>query len=313
MRVLITGSSGFVGRHLIRHLQQATTWKLYGLSRHPSTAEHIEFIHADLLDLATVKKAVGTIRPDIIFHLAGQASVADSFHDPAATLQNNIFGQLHLLEAVRSTRLDPLIVVVGSNEVYGMIHPEDLPIDEETPLRPANPYAVSKAAQDMLALQYHLSYSLRIVRMRPFNHIGPGQDERFVVPGLARQIALIEAGMQEPVLRVGNLEARRDFTDVRDIVRAYHLAALHGVPGEVYNLGSGQPLAIRQLLEIMLEQSSVQIEIVVDPERVRPVDVPLVVCDASRFRHHTGWQPEIPIRQTLADVLAEWRRSVARS
>jgi GDP-4-dehydro-6-deoxy-D-mannose reductase len=313
MRALITGSSGFVGRHLSTYLQRETDWQLYGVSRQALSDEPIETVVADLAQAGEVGDLLERLRPEVIFHLAGQASVAVSFQDPVQTLQNNLLAQVYLLEAIRAARLDPVVVVAGSNEIYGRVGPAELPTSEAAALRPASPYAVSKVAQDMLGLQYHLSYGLRVLRMRPFNHIGPGQDERFVVPGFAHQIALIEAGLQEPVIRVGNLQARRDFTDVRDIVRAYHLAATCGEPGEAYNLGSGRSLAIGELLELLLAQSSTPISVEVDPARVRPVDVPEMICDATRFRERTGWQPEIPIEQTLRDVLQERRAALGRS
>jgi len=188
-----------------------------------------------------------------------------------------------------------------------------LPQTEESPLRPNNPYAVSKVAQDFLGLQYHLAYGLPVVRVRPFNHTGPGQSPRFVVPAFASQIARIEVGLQEPVLRVGNLDAARDFSDVRDIVRAYHLAVTEGEPGEVYNLASGRPQPVRGLLETLLGYSQVKIRVERDEERSRPVDVPVVYGSAEKFHRQTGWEPQIPFEQTLRDTLEYWRGQVAGS
>lgn len=248
------------------------------------------------------------LRPELIYHLAAQASVERAWANPAGTLVNNISVQLHLFQAVIVLGLTPRILVIGSADEYGAVAPEDMPIDESTPLRPLNPYAVSKVAQDYLGLQYHLSHKLQVVRVRPFNHIGPRQGPGFAVPDFCRQIAAIEAGEQEPVLRVGNLAARRDFTDVRDMVRAYHLALTRGQAGKVYNIGSGNTYAIRELLDRLLVQSRVPIRVESDPALARPVDIPEVVSDSSLFRCDTGWKPRYTMDQTLRDVLDDWRR-----
>jgi GDP-4-dehydro-6-deoxy-D-mannose reductase len=265
---------------------------------------------ADLRDAAAVRALLADIVPDVVFHLAAQSHVPTSHADPTGTITNNLLAQLQIFEAVRALKTDPLIVVACTGEEYGAVRPEDLPVDEETPLRPNNPYALSKVAQDMLALQYFLGYRLRTVRLRLFNHIGPGQDDAFVTASFAHQIARIEAGLQEPVIRVGNLEGQRDFTDVRDIVRAYELAATRGEPGEVYNIGTGHPVRVRDVLDILLGLSPTPISVEIDPARMRPVDVPIIACDATRFRARTGWQPEITLEQSLADILASWREQV---
>jgi GDP-4-dehydro-6-deoxy-D-mannose reductase len=246
----------------------------------------------------------------VIFHLAAQSNVPRSFEDPAATLTTNVIAQLHLFQAVLRLRQNPLLLIVGSNEMYGHVEPEELPLTEETPLRPVNPYAVSKAAQDLLAYQYHASHQLRTIRLRPFNHIGPRQSEQFVVSSFAAQIARIEAGQQAPVIRVGNLAAERDFTDVRDMVRAYALAAHHGRVALAYNIGSGHSVSIRWLLDTLLTFSTCDIAIEPDPARMRPSDVPRVLSDSRRFREHTGWAPQITLEQTLFDVLEYWRARV---
>jgi GDP-4-dehydro-6-deoxy-D-mannose reductase len=266
--------------------------------------------HADLRDPELVQTLVGEVQPDYILHLAAQSFVPTSFADPWDTLQNNIRAQLNLLEAVRRSARDVRVLVIGSNEEYGAPQPDELPQTEESPLRPNNPYAVSKVAQDFLGLQYHLAYGLSVVRVRPFNHTGPGQAPRFVVPAFASQIARIEAGLQEPVMKVGNLEVARDFTDVRDIVRAYHLAVTQGEPGEVYNLASGQAQPVQGLLDMLLSYSSVEIRVERDPDLYRPVDVPAAYGNAQKFHLLTGWKPEIPFAQTLQDVLAYWREQI---
>jgi GDP-4-dehydro-6-deoxy-D-mannose reductase len=312
LRSLITGAGGFVGGHLCVYLLAYTDWELTGtVYPHPVDAQpqepRLRLRHADLRDPEGVQALVGEVQPDCILHLAAQSFVPASFADPWDTLQNNIRAQLNLLEAVRRSGRDVRVLVIGSNEEYGAPKPEELPQTEESPLRPNNPYAVSKVAQDFLGLQYYLAYGLPVVRVRPFNHTGPGQAPRFVVSAFASQIARIEAGLQEPVMKVGNLEAVRDFTDVRDIVRAYHLAVSQGEPGEVYNLASGRPQSVRGLLEMLLSHSHVEIRVERDPRRYRPVDVPVVYGSAAKFRQRTGWEPQIPFEQTLRDTLAYWR------
>ncbi len=307
-RTLITGASGFAGRHLVDHLRATTDWELWALGR--SSQPDLDSVRADLLDRAAVASAVAQVQPDIVVHLAAQSFVPTSFEDPADTFNTNVLGQLHLLQAIAAAKLDPLVLVISSNEVYGMVQPDDIPVAEKTPLRPASPYAVSKAAQDLLAGQWFYSHKLRVIRVRPFNHIGPGQKAQFAAPAFARQIARIELGLQPPVVQVGNLEAQRDFTDVRDIVSAYHLALLHGEPGAIYNVGSGEPVAIRTILERLIGLSAVPITIATDPARMRPADVPTVACDATYFQARTGWSRQYSLDQTLRDVLEDWRSRV---
>jgi GDP-4-dehydro-6-deoxy-D-mannose reductase len=249
-------------------------------------------------------------KPDYVFHLAAQSFVPASFADPWDTLENNIRSELNLLEAVRQSERKVWFLVVGSNEEYGAPGPDELPQTERNPLRPNNPYAVSKVGQDLLGLQYHLAYGMAVVRVRPFNHAGPGQSPRFVVPAFASQIARIEVGLQEPVMRVGNLASSRDFLDVRDVVRAYHLAVTEGEAGEVYNLASGKPQSIRTVLETLLGYSDIPIRVERDPEQYRPVDVPIVCGSSEKFYRRTGWEPRIPFERTLRDTLAYWREQV---
>ena len=251
-------------------------------------------------------------RPDIVFHLAAQSNVQRAFQDPQATIVNNIVSELSLLEALRSTAPEALIMITGSSEQYGLVGPEDIPIDEDTPFRPNNPYAVSKVAQDILALQHFLSYGQKTIRVRPFNHIGPGQSEHFVTAAFARQVALIEAGQQEPIIYVGNLQAERDFTDVRDMVSAYHLVVTQGEPGEVYNIGSGKGYSTKWVLDTLVGMSKVQVELRQDPARMRPADIPRLICNPARFQARTGWQPQILIEQTLSDILDYWREKLVK-
>ena len=206
--------------------------------------------------------------------------------------------------------LDPVIQIAGSSEEYGLVLPDEVPITESNPLRPLSPYAVSKVAQDMLAYQYFRSYGMKTIRTRGFNHTGPRRGDVFVSSNFAKQIASIEAGLQKPVIRVGNLEAVRDFTDVRDMVRAYWLAVTRATPGEVYNLGSGRGITIRELLDLLVGMSEVEVEVEIDPDRLRPSDVEVLLADSSKFRQETGWEPAIPLETTLADLLEFWRRKI---
>jgi GDP-4-dehydro-6-deoxy-D-mannose reductase len=273
----------------------------------------IELHTVDLAERDGVLALIEDVRPDRVFHLAAQASVARSWDDPGATLSNNVVAQANLLQALIDLEQRPRVLVVGSADVYGRVRPEDVPVGEEAPLRPVNPYAVSKIAQEYLGYQYYLSHDLHVVRVRPFNHIGPRQNTGFVVPDFSRQIALIEAGQQAPELRVGNLSAQRDFTDVRDMVAAYHLALEHGRAGEVYNLGSGRPVPIREILDRLLAQSRATVRVEIDPSRMRPSDVPVIVADCQRFERDTGWHPACDIDETLRDVLADWRERVQQA
>jgi GDP-4-dehydro-6-deoxy-D-mannose reductase len=315
LRALITGAGGFVGRHLCEYLLEHTDWDLVGtvFGQSEETESPTPRLQLHLLDLRvrdSVHSLIEDIQPDYIFHLAAQSFVPTAFEDPWDTLENNIQSELNLLEAVRGSECEARFLVVGSNEEYGEPRPEELPQTEHNPLRPNNPYAVSKIAQDFLGLQYHLAYAIPVVRVRPFNHTGPGQSPRFVVPAFASQIARIEAGFQAPVMRVGNLSTSRDFTDVRDIVRAYHLAVTQGAPGEVYNLASGQAHSIQDVLETLLSYSEIDIRVEEDPEKYRPVDVPLVYGSAEKFQERTGWRPQIRFEKTLQDTLAYWREQV---
>ncbi len=314
VRVLVTGAAGFVGKHLLLYLTSATDWQIYAnaLSEPPWGGEmaRTQWITCDLTKREQSAEMLQSVAPHYVFHLAAQSNVQQAFNDPEATLMNNIVGELFLLDALRACCSDARIMITGSSEQYGLVRPEDIPINEETPFRPINPYAVSKIAQDALALQYSLAYGQNTIRVRPFNHIGPGQTEHFVTAAFARQVALIEAGLQEAVIYVGNLEAERDFTDVRDMVRAYQLAITKGEAGEVYNIGSGQGHTMQWVLDTLLSMSHVAVEVKQDPSRMRPSDIPIMVCDPSRFEQQTGWKPQMPLEQTLKDILNYWREKV---
>lgn len=317
MRVLITGIGGFVGGHLLNQILQNTPdAEIHGTilidSPIPNSTNCI-YHPIDLKEEAATETLISRVRPDCIYHLAAQASVKRSFEDPWQTLENNIRSQLNIINACLAVKIQPRILIVSSGEIYGAVSPEALPIHEDTPLSPSSPYSVSKVAQDMLGLQYYLSHRLPIMRARPFNHLGPGQSEGFVAPDFAMQIARIEAGQQEPVLRVGDLSAQRDFTDVRDIVRAYHLIVEKGNPGDVYNIASGRAYSIQSLLESLLRHSTTHIEIQVDQRRMRPSYIPILVGDSSRLHRATGWETIIPFEQTLLDVLNDCRQRIHQS
>jgi GDP-4-dehydro-6-deoxy-D-mannose reductase len=272
-------------------------------SRRPFHRPELNLLAADLRDPAAARAVIEAVRPDRVYHLAGQAHVGDSWASPWETIETNLRAQINLLEAIVQAGLRPRVLVIGSADEYGPVPPEALPLDESRPLRPDSPYSVSKVGQDMLGIQYFLGRQLPVVRVRPFNHIGPRQSRRFVAASFASQIAAIEAGRQPPVLKVGNLAARRDFTDVRDIVRAYALVLELGELGEVYNIGTGRSRTIAEMLAALLSLATVKIAVEPDPTRLRPVDLPDLVCDATRLRRRTGWQPRIAWEQTLSDLL----------
>jgi len=315
VRILITGVGGFVGGHLFRQLQQ-TIPEIHGtilIGLPPPPLPMLISHEIDLQDELSVRELIKVVKPDHIYHLAAQASPRASFKNPWDTLENNIRSQLNIIQACATLNNAPRMLIISSAEIYGPVQPDQLPVGEDSPLRPTSPYGVSKIGQDMLGLQYFLSHHLPILRVRPFNHIGPGQSEGFVATDFAIQIARIEAGQQTPVMEVGNLSAQRDFTDVRDVVRAYQLVMERGTPGEVYNVASGQSHSIQNLLKILLSYSKVQIETRTDRTRMLPVDVPVIQGDASRLRQATGWQPAIPFEQTLLDVLNDCRLRVLMS
>jgi GDP-4-dehydro-6-deoxy-D-mannose reductase len=320
MKVLITGITGFVGSHLADYLLSLGAMEVHGLIRWRSPMENIEGIvseitlhECELRDAGSVRETIRSIRPDRVFHLAAQSFVPTSWHAPQDTMSNNVLGQLNLLESILKEGLNGTrIQVACSSEEYGLVQPGEIPIGEDNPLRPLSPYAVSKISQDFMAYQYHKSYGLHTVRTRGFNHTGPRRGEVFVCSNFAMQIAEIEAGLRPPVIKVGNLDASRDFTDVRDMVRAYHLSLEKGESGAVYNICSGKAYAIKDILNDLLKMSRVEVEVQVDPERMRPSDVPILLGDSSRFREVAGWSPTIPFEKTLEDTLEYWRDKVAK-
>jgi len=314
MRALVTGISGFVGCHLAEHLA-AEGDLVVGISsggRWPAGSEgvargaRIEPFDLAGGDDAALAALIARKQPEAIYHLAAQANPQASVADPRGTWALNLGGTLTLLEAARASGLRPRVVIVGSGVSYGNPGPDHIPVAEDCPLRPNNPYAASKAAADLLGIQHYLAHGTDVVMARPFNHAGPRQSPAYVLGGLARQVAEVEAG-RAPRVEVGNLDVVRDFTDVRDVVRGYRLLVARGVPGEIYNLGTGRGTRLADALEFLRLRARVPVEVRVDPARVRPIDQPLLVADASKLRAATGWEPALSIEQTLADMLDYWR------
>jgi GDP-4-dehydro-6-deoxy-D-mannose reductase len=313
-RVLVTGVTGFAGSHLVDYMLTRGDCEIYGIQRWRSRTENIEhfagritMLECDLRDATSTRDTLEKVRPDWIFHLAAQSFVPTSWIAPTESLTTNVLAQVNLFEAVRHLGLKCRIQIACSSEEYGLVHPDELPIRETNPLRPLSPYAVSKVAQDMLGYQYWMSWKLDCVRTRGFNHEGPRRGPVFVASDFAKQIADIEKGRKPAVLSVGNLESRRDFTDVRDMVRAYWLALEKCEPGEVYNICSGHDWSIQKVLDLLLAITKTKIEVRPDPARMRPSDVPVLLGDPSKFQRATGWKPTIPFEQTLRDMLEYWR------
>ncbi len=323
MKVLVTGATGFVGSHVLDMLLERSSVEVHAtkrwssrmdLVRHiPDVEARVRWHVADLTDPFSVNDVVARVRPDRIFHLGAQSFVSPSWGAPDVYFRTNTLGTLYLLEALRRSDLAATRVLLpGSGEEYGEVPEAELPITPTTPLRPLNPYAVSKVAQDLLGYEHHHSYGLHIVRIRAFNHEGPRRDRVFALPGFAWQIARIEAGLAPATVYVGNLEALRNWTDVRDMVRAYDAALEHCPPGELFLIGSDQVCTVRECLDRLLAASPVgkSIRIETDPERVRPTEVLRLVADIAPFRAKTGWAPQRSLDETLADTLAYWRERV---
>ena len=301
MKALITGSEGFVGRYLRAELVSAG-YEVTGADLQPGDGT----LAADLLDPEAAEGAVAQVGPDVVFHLAGQADVGRSWQIPQKTVQINEIAALNLLEAVRKVCPRASAVLVGSSDQYGSLREAGVSVSEETPMRPMNPYAVSKVAQEQLGRAYAAAYGLRICMTRSFNHGGAGQKPGFMIPDFARGIVKVERGEAE-TLPVGNLAARRDFTHVKDIVRAYRLIAEKGKPGEVYNVGSGKTYSAGEVLDRMVAMAACPVPVRQDPARMRPSDTPVICCDHSRLTRDAGWEPELPLEEILRDTLTYYR------
>jgi GDP-4-dehydro-6-deoxy-D-mannose reductase len=317
LKALITGITGFAGGHLAAHLLACGQVEVFGIAYDQGYGlDHlerpVEVVIGNLQDPQVAANILSELKPDHIYHLAAQAYVPTAWNDPWDTFVNNIRPELNMLQLMASQALKTRMLVVASNEVYGAVPPDKLPVDENAPLEPNNPYGVSKVVQDLLARQYFLSHSVDVVRVRSFNHLGPRQSPQFVAASFARQIAEAEAGLREPVIYVGNLESQRDFTDVVDVVRAYTLLMEKGRSGEAYNVASGQPRSVQSLLDILLGMSTMQLRIEPDETRTRPADVSIIYGDITKLRNDTGWEPSIPFEESLRRILAYWRAAVRR-
>ena len=311
-KALITGITGFAGSYLAHELLDngydlSGTYLSENNIKNLPESDKFRLYNVNLLDTKATQELIEKEKPDYLFHLAGLTSPRESFINPKETISTNTSAQINLLEAIKTSGLKTKILIVSSAEVYGLVSELDLPINEQTQFKPTNPYAVSKLAQDFLGLQYFLSDKLHIVRVRPFNHIGPRQSPNFVVSAFAKRIVNIERG-NERIMKVGNLDSERDFTDVEDMVRAYRLALEQGEAGEVYNLGSGKSYSISQILDMLISFSNVKIQVEVDKDLIKKSDDPKLLCDYSKFKNLTNWSPQIPIEKTLENTLDYWRK-----
>lgn len=315
MTALVTGITGFVGSHLAEHLlargDQVVGWSRSGVW--PADVEHlaihVELIRVEATDADAARRSLAAVRPDAIYHLAGQANVPASFAHPDATWRTNFLGARTLFDAVLASCPAARVLVVGTGQVHGQPRQSELPISESTPLRPINPYAVSKAAADLLALRYVAESRLHAVIARPFNHIGPRQDESYAVAHFAKQIAALEKSQGPRVMHVGRLDVERDFTDVRDVVRAYPALIERGEPGEIFNVASGVTRSLRSLLDELLGQARASISVRQTEELLRKSDPDRIAVSCVRLRQRTGWQPLLPMETTLRDTLASWRQA----
>lgn len=310
MKALIIGGGGFVGPYLVRHLKDDCGYEVAVTKTEKESLQFdgVEIMNLDILEKAQVDSLLESVRPDYIFHLAAQSSVAYSWKNPALTIDINIKGCINLLEALKDLDYKPRTLLIGSGEEYGHIKAGECPIIEDNVLRPGNIYAATKSCQNMLGKIYSDAYGIDVMMVRAFNHIGPNQTPIFVVADFCKQVADIEKGLKEPVINVGNLSAKRDFTDVRDVVRAYALLVKMGQRGETYNVGSGHALPISEILDKIVALSDCDIKVEVDPDRLRPVDVPIIEPDITKINQATGWKPEISLDTTIEETLNYWRQ-----
>lgn len=324
-RCLITGISGMVGSHLADFLLENTDWDIYGMCRWRSPLDNVEhllerannkdrifFLNGDLEDYISLENVVQKSKPDYVFHLAAQSYPKTSFTSPIHTYNTNILGTENLLEAIRKEEIDPIIHVCSSSEVFGRVRKEKLPINEECSFHPASPYAISKIGTDLIGRFHAEAYGQKVVTTRMFTHTGPRRGDVFAESTFAKQIAMIEMGLISPVVKTGNLDSMRTWSDVRDAVRAYYLLVTNNpTPGEYYNIGGSYSCSIRDMLSYLLSLSPCKITIETDTERLRPIDADLQIPNTFKFRNHTGWEPEIPFEKTMKDLLDYWRNKVA--
>ena len=307
MKVLVTGAGGFVGSHLVPALK-ADGHTVVGTALHDKG----DLRYLDIRYPERVDQIVEEVRPDLVFHLAGQSSVSYSWQEPSVTYEVNALGTHYLLESINRHAPHAKVHIAASSDEYGKVGPDDCPIDESAPLRPVSPYAVSRVTGEWIGRMFHESFGLHVVVTRAFMHVGPGQPPSFATADWARQIALAEIGKQEPVVKVGNLEVKREFGDVRDVVRAYRLVLEHAAPGDAYNVATGEAHRLQDVLQILIDLATVDIHVEVDPAKLRPVDFPVLCGDAGKLERLTGWKPEFRLEDTLADVLEYWRGEVTR-
>lgn len=318
MKALITGINGFVGSHLSDFiLNHYDDYEIHGTIRKGSDIYNIEHsinritIHSlDLNDSKSLESVIQLVKPTKIFHLASQSNVMNSFQNPIETFQTNVIGTLNLLESVRKSEADPILQIASSSEVYGQVFKNEIPIKETNPFRPINPYGVSKVAVDRLAFQYYNSYGIKTIITRAFSHTGPRRNQIFAESNFAKQIVEIEKGIREPIVRVGNLNSTRTFTDVRDVAEAYWLATEKCDYGEAYNIGSTQLVAVKDILDILVNMSLKKITIKEDKSRLRPTDISNHIPDITKFLEKTNWKTKIPIQKTLQDLLDYWRKMI---
>ena len=313
MKSLVIGAAGFVGDYLIQHLKELHhTVAATKLPNESLCIPGIRIYDLNILNPLAIAELLRKERPDQIYHLAAQSSVSFSWKNPGITVDVNIKGSLNVLDTVRHLDYNPRVLLVGSGEEYGYVRPEDVPIKEETILRPGNIYAATKVCQNMMGTLYNQAYGVNVILVRSFNHVGPKQAPMFVVSDFCKQTVEIENKTKPPVMKVGNLNSKREFTDVRDVVRAYSMLMEHGIPGETYNVGSGHAIEIRHLLNMILSHAKIPIQIEVDPSKVRPVDVPIIEADISKLVAATGWHPEYSLDQIIEDTLNYWRAELKK-
>lgn len=311
-KAMIIGAAGFVGGYLARHLLDVCGMEVYvtKLPHEEVEINNIIIYDLNILDKEEIISLLFEVRPDYIFHLAAQSSVGIAWSNPGLTIDINIKGSVNLMDAVRELYYKPRILLIGSGEEYGHIMAGEIPIKEDTKARPGNIYAATKVCQNMIGSIYSRAYDMEVMMVRSFNHVGPTQASIFVVSDFCKQVAEIERGKREPIMYVGNLLAMRDFTDVRDVVRAYALLIRQGVPGETYNVGSGHAVSIREILDIILHFSTSDIRVEIDKNKIRPVDVEIIEADITKISKLTGWFPEIPLDQTIKETLIYWRKNI---